>query len=104
MYRMISPENFLNCWILRRVMLRPECSKKTKVSRIKFEERGRIAIFVNPDRAVYLRVRIDDCEITTGSRADWLIRKGDADVVLELKGRDVDHALDQVVATARYLT
>lgn len=73
------------------------CVERVSHSNITVHERGRRANFPNPARESYLRVRVDDCLVTAGPRADWIITKeGVGSVVLELKGRDVQHACEQV--------
>ena len=78
----------------------PPCVEISSVSNLKFEEFGRKVIIENPDKVEHLRVKIDGCVIKNGERADWLVsRPGFASVIIELKGRDVTHALEQVEAT-----
>ena len=79
------------------------CFDNTTVSRIKFEEKGRCAVILNPDREEYTRARVDGCLIRDALAADWVVTKPDiGDVVIELKGSDVDHAIDQITATIDY--
>lgn len=87
------------------------CVKKTSVSRIKFEENRSRLIFINDGRRQYERVRIDGCVITSDEpRCDDLLRcrrdnDNNSPVILdyfiELKGSDVAHALEQLIATIR---
>ncbi len=78
-----------------------KCRKQTDVSKIKFEERGRKAIFVNPDRRSHFRTKIDGCLISDGLAADWILTRTDVgDVIIELKGTDVNHAAAQIMHTA----
>ena len=77
-----------------------DCIAKTSVSRIKLEERGRQAVILNPDREEYIRSRVDGCLVKNATAADWVLSKPETgDVVVELKGSDVAHALDQIAAT-----
>lgn len=79
-----------------------ECCENTDVSRIKFEERRSKAIFVNPERSKFVRIRIDGCAIPKGKAADWVLCKpGVGDIIIELKGRSVEHAVKQVSATVQ---
>jgi hypothetical protein len=70
-------------------------------SKPKVEENGRKAIFLNPERAKIKKVRIDGCLIVgSGLRADYIVSKPNViDVIVELKGADVYHAIDQIIAT-----
>jgi hypothetical protein len=46
---------------------------------------------------------IDGCVIKQALAADWMVTKLDeGDVIVELKGRNVEHGFKQVYATARY--
>ena len=67
----------------------------------KVEENGRKAIFLNPENAPIKKVRIDGCLIVGDTRrADFIVSKpGVVDVIVELKGKDIYHAKDQIVAT-----
>ena len=80
-----------------------DCQKKTTDSKIKVEELRRKAIFLNPERNVYLKTQIDDCVIKNAVAADWIVTKeGIGDIVVELKGKDVDHATKQILATMKF--
>jgi hypothetical protein len=76
------------------------CIQTVTDSKPKVEENGRKAVFLNPDRAEVKKVRIDDCLISNGPRADFVMAKPNVlDVIVELKGRDIYHARDQIIAT-----
>jgi hypothetical protein len=51
-------------------MVKPECKHETRVSKIRFEERRRKAVFINPKNEAYFRIKIDGCEIVDGTRAE----------------------------------
>jgi hypothetical protein len=65
------------------------------------EENGRRAVFLNPERVSIKKVKVDGCLITgSGLKADYIVAKpGVIDVIVELKGADVYHARDQIIAT-----
>ena len=66
------------------------------------EENGKSATFINPQPADELAgVIVDGCVAQEGTRADYVVEKERAAVVVELKGRDVEKAAKQVVATAQ---
>jgi len=76
------------------------CIETVTDSKPKVEENGRKAVFLNPDRTEVKKVRVDDCLISTGLRADFVVAKLNVlDVIVELKGRDIYHARDQIIAT-----
>lgn len=56
--------------------------------------------FLNPAGEEYCLLRVDGCAITDGPRSDFIIsRVGSVSVIIELKGRDVGHAVDQLFFT-----
>lgn len=80
-----------------------ECTEETTVSNVKVEELKRKAIFRNPNHDVYRKIQVDGCVIKQGIRADCAVEKdGVGTVIIEFKGRDLEHAADQVAATTRY--
>lgn len=79
------------------------CTEVTSASRVKVEENGKKAVFLNTERSRYLRVRVDGCLIVDSVACDWLVSTNDVGTVfVELKGKDVAHALDQLDATIAY--
>lgn len=77
--------------------------EKTKASKIKVAENGKQAIFLNPHKGVYFKVRVDGNLIQNKVACDFVISKEQfADLMIELKGTDVDHAVEQVFSTARF--
>lgn len=78
-----------------------ECVEDLSVSVVTVREHGKRASFNNPQNADFQRIRVDDCLIKEGMRADWIVRKvGVASAVVELKGADVGHACRQLHRTA----
>jgi hypothetical protein len=76
-----------------------KCRAKVRRSRIKVEEKGRKAVFINPARAEYYVTRIDGCLVRNSRAADYMVTKcGVGDVVIELKGTDAVHAVSQIAA------
>jgi hypothetical protein len=78
-----------------------DCTETIYDSRLKVEENGRKAVFLNLERKEVRKVQVDGCLITGSSRrADYIVsRPGVVDVVVELKGKDIYHARDQIQAT-----
>lgn len=82
-------------------MIWPDCTVETTVSRIKVEERGKSAVFINLDRNPYWKIKVDGCVVKNAIAADWIVaQKNNGAIIVELKGKDVDHAAKQVIATA----
>jgi hypothetical protein len=79
------------------------CTEELSHPRITVRANGRSATFLNPDRARIKRVDLD-CWLssTADVKADYLLCKsGVVDVIVELKGKDIDHGVDQVLATLK---
>lgn len=80
------------------------CRNPTSDSKIKVAEGARSAIFRNSARALYFRTRVDGCLLKNVTAADFVVTcTGVGSVIVELKGVDVEHAVEQVDATANYL-
>lgn len=80
-------------------------SQDISVSKIKLEDKGsvRVAVFLNPGRDRFVKHRMDGGLVKNSISADWMLSKSETgDVVVELKGCDVHHALVQVAATAEF--
>lgn len=62
---------------------------------------GRSAVLLNPDRGEVRRIQMDGCLAPSNSvSADWVVSKSSrVDLIVELKGRNVDHAVAQIEAT-----
>jgi hypothetical protein len=81
-----------------------QCTQRINYSEIKLEEYGRIFILLNPERQEVLCVKIDQCLIRDGIRADWCIMvPNQPPVIIELKGRDIIHACRQIEITIETL-
>lgn len=78
-----------------------KCLKVINHSFVKIEENQSTAVFRNPERKTYHVVSIDGCVITDGARCDYLVTEvGSVSVFVELKGKDVAYACEQLHATA----
>lgn len=74
-----------------------KCSEETKVTKVKVEEKGKQAVFLNPQREKFTKTKVDGCLIESSTSCDWLVTKNNVgSVLVELKGCDVSHALEQV--------
>lgn len=77
------------------------CTETSTDPKIKVEANGVKAVFDNTDRSVIEIVDVD-CWLADekGPRADRVVAKpGVADIVVELKGKDIAHAMEQVLTT-----
>lgn len=69
------------------------------------EEKSRFEVSNKNKRKVELH-KVDDCLITKGIRCDWLLIDAmtKAEVFIELKGGDVEHAVNQIIESVRQLS
>lgn len=77
----------------------------TRIKKIKLSDKGSVrhAIFLNPEGKEHTKRRMDGGHMKSQIAADWMLsKKGAGDVVVELKGRDVARAIEQVCATAKF--
>jgi len=77
------------------------CTETKTDSKIRVEAHTRKAVFDNSERSEIKIVDVD-CWLAAdgGPKADRVVSKpGIVDVVVELKGKDIDHALEQILAT-----
>jgi len=78
------------------------CLSETSGTKVKVEANARRAIFDNADNATIQIIDVD-CWMqgSKGLKADYLVLKSQmVDVVVELKGSDIRHAIRQIVATS----
>jgi hypothetical protein len=80
-----------------------QCISKVRDSKIKVHDpgTGKSAILLNPDRTQVRRIRMDGCFAPVGATAaDFVVSMPKAvDVIVELKGKNVDHAVEQIDST-----
>jgi hypothetical protein len=84
-----------------------KCQISKKESNIKLTEAktGRKAIFKNELKENIILTSFDGCVVKNDTAADFVLSKTKiGDLIVELKGRDVEHGATQVMATAEYLT
>jgi|ERR1017187_5560971 hypothetical protein len=76
------------------------CTEESNDSKITVKRDGRRATFDNSVRATIKCVDLDRWIPAAHVRADYILSKpGVVDVIVELKGKDIQHATDQIVAT-----
>lgn len=75
-----------------------------EVSKVKVEEHGKSAVFLNPKREKIHVTRVDQGVVENECSADFAVSKiGVDDVIIELKGKEVVRAFEQIIATAKIL-
>jgi hypothetical protein len=77
------------------------CIEELDGTRVTVKANGRAATFLNPDKDKIKKVDVD-CwlESLPGLRSDFLlVNAKTVDVIIELKGKDIDHAIKQILAT-----
>jgi hypothetical protein len=81
-----------------------KCCSQVRVSKIKLDDpRSRQAVFLNPGKDLYTKHKVDQCLVSNSVAADWILSKPRVgDLIVELKGKNVEHAVDQVIATANF--
>lgn len=80
------------------------CFESTRDSKIKVEEKGKKVIISNEMKETYTKIKLDGCLLQHITASDWAISKKElGDLVIELKGCDVDHAVDQIKASILFL-
>jgi hypothetical protein len=70
------------------------------MTKIKVKESGRSAVIVNPAKDAIDKIEVDGCVLKNELACDWVLSlQNKWDIFIELKGRDVSHAVDQLRAT-----
>ncbi len=82
-----------------------ECTRKTKDSIVQVEENGRRFYIKNQARKQFCIVKIDKCYQIAGIKCDYLIYYPEKEICMfiELKGKDLKHAVAQLTATIKNL-
>lgn len=87
-------------------MFEEKCVIATTARKVKaVGEHKKSAVFLNCTEDEFLKIRIDGCVIKDGKKADWLVEKisTNAAVIIELKGKNVGYALEQIEETLIFL-
>lgn len=76
----------------------------TKVSKVKVVENGKSAVFSNPQKKQFVITRVDGGVVENELSADYVVSQPEVgDLIVELKGKEVGRAVEQIVATAGLL-
>lgn len=81
-----------------------QCSDDFQDKTLKLEEKGKKFCLENLDPKIIIqKVKIDGCLINEGKRCDWLllIKDRNLEIYIELKGRRVDEAFQQLEETLK---
>ena len=83
-----------------------ECTRKTKNSIVQVEENGRKFLIKNKSKKQFCVVKIDGCYPISGIKCDYLIYYPEKEICMfiELKGKDLKHAVAQLTATIKALS
>ena len=81
-----------------------ECSEVRTAPRLSVKERKSTLVIDNPRNIEILRVKVDGCLPIETAKCDYLFEIPELAraYYVELKGRDVKHALEQILATVRH--
>lgn len=83
------------------------CVERTQNTIINFQDRGskcKIS-FLNPKRREVQKIRVDNCLIKLGKRCDYLlVDHNNTEYYIELKGKDIDYACEQISETIIKIT
>lgn len=81
------------------------CTFETTDKLLVVKERKSKCIFSNPNRRMLTKVIVDGCQITDGIKCDYLILDHCRnEYFVELKGKDLLHAVEQLEATIQQLS
>ena len=76
-----------------------DCKNETRFPRIVCEENRRKITFINSERKLISKIKVDGCQITDGLRCDYLLTLENLENYVELKGHDLRHAFRQIIRT-----
>ena len=77
------------------------CMEESKGIKVTVKAKGRSATFLNPDGSTIKKLDVG-CWLASSTpiRADYIVSKpGIVDVIVELKGKDIEHGCEQILAT-----
>lgn len=80
-----------------------KCTNRKRVSRVLVGEKKSKAVFLNDKRDWFEITKVDGCLCKNSMAADFAVTKDQVGtVIVELKGSDVPHAVEQVLASATF--
>ena len=60
--------------------------------------------FLNPSQREVSKIRVDGCKITDGKKCDFMLLTSDTENYIEIKGKHVIYACEQIEATINKLS
>jgi len=78
-----------------------KCIEESDGTKVTVKANGRVATFLNPGKEKIKKIYVD-CWLKSlpGLRSDFLLVNPETvDVIIELKGKDIDHAIKLILAT-----
>jgi hypothetical protein len=84
----------------------PNCEQLKTDPKIVLQENQSKITLENPQRQKICLLEVDDCAITAGVRCDYALTAStiEEEFYIELKGRDVKHAVNQIEATIQQIS
>lgn len=77
-----------------------KCSTVINYKKIVLSENKSKITFINNNQKDIEKVTVDGCAVKKGIKCDYmLIEKSELEHFVELKGSDIDHAIEQLIAT-----
>lgn len=84
-------------------MISDKCKEEVSHPKVKIKDKAVSVVLLNPGRKKLVKIRVDGCVIKNAKAADWLVAKmSRRNLIVELKGKDVEHAAAQIHATATH--
>lgn len=81
-----------------------KCRVTSKNKLFTFEEQRSKLTLQNKDEVESTKIHVDGCEITTGIKCDYLHLAKNIEMYIELKGQDINHAINQIKSTIAVLS
>lgn len=81
------------------MIIKSECIKNKTDKIIVLKEKKSSFIVGNKNQIEIEVVKVDGCVIKTGKRCNYMLRYDSKEIYIELKGRDVNYAVEQIKST-----
>lgn len=85
--------------------MKDECCEETTARLIRLPDCGREMQAYNKGLLAVKKIRYDGCEVSNVPAVDYILRiENVVDYLFELKGKNLEHALDQIISTVERMT
>lgn len=84
--------------------MKAECVINTTDKLIVFSENRSRLTLVNNKSLRFVKVKVDGCQIKDGIKCDYLAVCNNIEHFIELKGQDINHAIEQIKVTISKLS